>query len=99
STFGGSTVACAVGLAVLDVVEEERLQSHAREVGNHLIAGLGALADRHPLVGDVRGSGLFIGVELVRNRENLEPATTEAADIVNALRDRGVLICADGPCE
>ena len=99
STFGGSTVACAVGLAVLDVVEEERLQSHAREVGDHLLGGLGALPDRHPLVGDVRGSGLFIGVELVRNRETLEPATTEAADIVNALRDRGILIGTDGPFE
>jgi len=99
STFGGSTVACAVGLAVLDVVEEERLQSHARKVGDHLLAALRALPDRHPLVGDVRGSGLFIGVELVRNRETLEPATSEAADIVNALRDRGILIGTDGPFE
>jgi 4-aminobutyrate aminotransferase-like enzyme len=99
STFGGSTVACAVGLAVLDVVEEERLQSHARAVGDHLLAGLRALSDRHPLLGDVRGSGLFIGVELVRNSETLEPATTEAADIVNALRDRGILIGTDGPFE
>jgi 4-aminobutyrate aminotransferase-like enzyme len=99
STFGGSTVACAVGLAVLDVVEEERLQSHAREVGDHLLAALRALPDRHSLVGDVRGSGLFIGVELVRNRDTLEPAASEAADIVNALRDRGILIGTDGPLE
>src|SRR5262249_28042325 len=61
STFGGSTVSCAVGLAVLDVVQQERLQDHAREVGAALIARLEALGDAHPIVGDVRGSGLFIG--------------------------------------
>jgi 4-aminobutyrate aminotransferase-like enzyme len=99
STFGGSTVACAVGLAVLDVVEEERLQSHAREVGDALVSGLRGLQASHPLIGDVRGSGLFLGVELVKNRESLEPAATEAAEAVNLLRDRGILIGTDGPFE
>ena len=97
STFGGSTVSCAIGLAVLDVVEDERLQAHAQEVGAHLLARLRPLVDRSRLVGDVRGSGLFIGVELVRDRKTLEPATTEASDVVNRLRDEGILIGTDGP--
>src|SRR5262249_45612383 len=80
STFGGSTVSCAVGLAVLDVVQQERLQNHAREVGPALLARLRALRETHPIVGDVRGSGLFAGVELVKNRDTLEPATAAAGD-------------------
>src|SRR5262249_19446138 len=71
STSGGSTVSCAVGLAVLDVVQEERLQEHAREVGAALLAGLRAAIGDRPLVGDIRGSGLFVGVELVKDRETL----------------------------
>jgi 4-aminobutyrate aminotransferase-like enzyme len=97
STFGGSTVSCAVGLAVLDVVEEEQLQAHAARVGTHLLERLRPLVDRPSLAGDVRGSGLFIGVELVRDRETLEPATEEASEIVNRLRDDGILIGTDGP--
>ena len=97
STFGGNTVSCAIGLAVLDVVEEERLQEHAQRVGAHLLARLRPLVDRSRLVGDVRGSGLFIGVELVRDRKTLEPAVTEASDVVNRLRDEGILIGTDGP--
>jgi hypothetical protein len=97
STFGGNPVACAAGLAVLDVLRDEGLQENARLVGNHLIEGLRGLMDRHPLVGDVRGSGLFLGVELVRDRTTLEPATEEAAYVVNRLRDRGILTGTDGP--
>ena len=97
STFGGNTVSCAVGLAVLDVVEEEQLQAHAGRVGTHLLERLRPLVDRHPLAGDVRGSGLFIGVELVRDRDTLEPATDEASDVVNRLREEGILIGTDGP--
>jgi 4-aminobutyrate aminotransferase-like enzyme len=97
STFGGSTVACAVGLAVLDVVEEERLQDHARDVGGALIDRLRPLVERHPLVGDVRGSGLFLGVELVKNRETLEPAAAAASEVVNRMRHRGILLGTDGP--
>ena len=96
STFGGSTVACAVGLEVLDVVEAERLQDHARQVGDQLLAQLREKIGGHPLVGDIRGSGLFIGVELVRDRRMLAPATTEASDVVNRMRDRGVLIGTEG---
>ena len=97
STFGGNPVACAAGLAVLDVVEEEHLQERALRVGGHLLAGLRGVMDRHALVGDVRGSGLFLGVELVRDRSTLEPAPDEAAYVVNRLRERGVLTGTDGP--
>ena len=97
STFGGSTVSCAAGLAVLDVVEEERLQEHARDVGSTLLDALRRIGDRHPLVGDVRGSGLFLGVELVKDRDTLEPAAAEASDVVNRMRERGILLGTDGP--
>src|SRR5262249_17497567 len=97
STFGGSTVSCAVGLAVLDVVQEERLQDHAQAVGVRLLDRLRGLMAGHPIVGDVRGSGLFLGVELVKNRETLEPATTEASEVSNRMRDRGILLGTEGP--
>ena len=97
STFGGSTVSCAVGLAVLDVVEEERLQDHARDVGGVMLDRLRSRLRDQPLVGDIRGSGLFVGVELVKNRETLEPATEEASAVSNGMRDRGVLLGTDGP--
>jgi 4-aminobutyrate aminotransferase-like enzyme len=97
STFGGSTAACAAGLATLRATREQGLQSHARRVGAHLLAGLRALESRHALVGDVRGSGLFLGVELVRDRVTLEPATAEAAAVVLRMRELGVLVGTDGP--
>jgi 4-aminobutyrate aminotransferase-like enzyme len=97
STFGGNTVSCAIGLAVLDVMENERLMDHARAVGDTLLDRLRRLAGRFPLVGDVRGSGLFLGVELVRDRDTLEPAGDEAAFICDRMRDRGILIGTDGP--
>jgi 4-aminobutyrate aminotransferase-like enzyme/Ser/Thr protein kinase RdoA (MazF antagonist) len=97
STFGGSTVSCAAGLAVLDVVLAEDLQSHARVVGERLLARLLPLAGRYDVVGDVRGSGLFAGVELVADRVTLAPASSEAAFVVNRMREAGVLIGTDGP--
>jgi 4-aminobutyrate aminotransferase-like enzyme/Ser/Thr protein kinase RdoA (MazF antagonist) len=97
STFGGNTVSCAVGLAVLDVIKEERLQEHALKVGDVLLSGLRPLMDRFSIVGDVRGSGLFLGVELVRDRETLEPAAEEAGFVMNRLKERGVLSGTDGP--
>jgi 4-aminobutyrate aminotransferase-like enzyme len=97
STFGGSTVSCAVGVAVLDVVAEEKLQAHAARVGAHLLGRLRALLQRPSLAGDVRGSGLFIGVELVRDRQTLEPATEEATEVVDQLREEGILVGTDGP--
>ena len=97
STFGGNTVSCVVGAAVLDVLREEQLQAHAERVGARLLAKLRPLVGAHPLVGDVRGAGLFIGVELVRHHETLEPAAREASEVVNRLRENGVLIGTDGP--
>lgn len=97
STFGGNTVSCAIGLAVLDVVRDENLQAHAQAVGQHLLRGLWTLQRRHALIGDVRGSGLFIGVELVRDRRTLEPAPEEAASLVNRMREQGILLGTDGP--
>jgi 4-aminobutyrate aminotransferase-like enzyme/Ser/Thr protein kinase RdoA (MazF antagonist) len=97
STFGGNPVACAAGHAVLDALEEEQLQANALRVGGQLLDALRGLMDRHPLVGDVRGSGLFLGVELVRDRGTLEPASDEAAYVTNRLRELGVLTGTDGP--
>lgn len=97
STFGGSTVSCVIGKTVLEVVQEENLQEHAMEVGERMLAGLRPFVDRFPLVGDVRGSGLFLGVELVRDRETLEPADKEASYVANRMRDHGILLGTDGP--
>lgn len=97
STFGGNPVACAAGLAVLDVLEEEKLQENALRVGKHFIAALEKLKAKHELIGDVRGSGLFLGVDLVRNRETREAATEQAGYVVNRLRDCGILAGTDGP--
>lgn len=96
NTFAGNPVSCAVGMAVLDVIERQDLIAHAKDVGVYLSDHLRRLAERHALIGDVRGAGLFIGVELVTDRETRRPATSESADIVNALRDRRILIAATG---
>jgi 4-aminobutyrate aminotransferase-like enzyme len=97
STFGGSTVSCVVGVSVLQIVLADRLQQHASRVGAGLLARLRSLPSRYELVGDVRGSGLFIGVELVNSRSTLEPAPKAADDVVNFMRESGVLIGTDGP--
>ena len=96
STFGGNTVSCAIGLKVLQVVVEEGRQAQALAVGKQLLAGLHALAQRHPLIGDVRGSGFFLGVELVRDRGTLEPASSETTAVLNFMRTHGVLIGSEG---
>jgi 4-aminobutyrate aminotransferase-like enzyme len=94
STFGGNTVSCAIGLEVLSVVQEEKLQTHALNVGNHLLESLRNLQQRFEIIRDVRGSGLFIGVEL---SEDDQPATTTADNIVNKMREEGILLGTDGP--
>jgi len=97
NTFGGNPVSCAVGTAVLEVIHDEQLRQNARSVGGHLLARLAALPEKHRLVGDVRGLGLFIGVELVRDRQTLEPAAEEASYIVERMKAAGILLSIDGP--
>lgn len=97
NTFGGNPVSMAAGLAVLDVLEEERLQDNARVVGARLMDMLRRLGDRHGVIGDVRGAGLFIGVELVLDRDTREPATGLTSSVVNALKERGILTGTEGP--
>ncbi|MGH9743407.1 MAG: aminotransferase class III-fold pyridoxal phosphate-dependent enzyme, partial [Candidatus Acidiferrum sp.] len=97
STFGGNPVACAAGLAVLDVLEEEHLQENALQVGRYLMARLNALQKRYDLIGDVRGSGLYLGLDFVLDRESREPAPKQASYVVNRLRERGILTGTDGP--
>src|SRR5262249_2686841 len=97
STFGGNTVSCAIGLSVLAVMQEENLQQHALKVGERMPKGMRVLQDRYELIGDVRGSGMFLGVELVRNRDTREPATQEADELVNKMREHGILLGTDGP--
>lgn len=87
STFGGNNVSCAIGLKVLEVVQEENLQAHALRVGNHLLAGLHELNPRHEVIREIRGSGFFFGVELVEN----------AGWVVNQMRERGILMGTEGP--
>jgi 4-aminobutyrate aminotransferase len=95
STFGGNPVSCAAALATIRLLKE-RLMANAAEVGAHLKAGLTALMDKHPLIGDVRGRGLMIGVELVRDRQTKERATTERDAVVNAAFRRGLLVLGAG---
>lgn len=96
SSFGGNPVSCAIGSAVLDVIEEESLQANAKEVGDYYMGLLHELAQSYPCIGDVRGSGLFIGIEFVKN-EQLEPDTYLAQTIKNELRNRHILVSTDGP--
>jgi len=98
NTFGGNPVCCAAGLAVLDVIRDERLQEHAAQVGAHLQARLRALQESRPLIGDVRGRGLFVGIEFVRSRESLEPATAETSEVCARMKDEHrILMSIDGP--
>ncbi len=99
NTFGGNPVSCAAGLAVLDVIEDERLQEHAAEVGGRLKRRLEGLMPRHPIIGDVRGLGLFLGVDLVCDRQTREPATAHAKYVIERARELGVLLNTDGPGE
>jgi 4-aminobutyrate aminotransferase-like enzyme len=90
-------VACAAGQAVLDTVQQEQLQQNALHRGNELLAGLKELVQRHEIAGDARGKGLFLGLELVRNRETLTPAAEEASYVVNRMREQQILMGTDGP--
>ena len=97
STFGGNPVSCAIGMAVMDCIEQDGLMARAEQLGGRFMQGLVELQDRHPIIGDVRGRGLFLGFELVSDLSTLEPATEEAGQLVNEMRRRGVLLSTDGP--
>lgn len=96
SSAGGSPVSCQIGMAVLDVMEEEKLWENAQVVGGHFKARLEALIDKHPLVGAVHGSGFYLGLELIRNRETLEAATEETAVLCDRLRELGIFMQPTG---
>ncbi len=96
NTFGGNPVVCAQGMAVLEVIERERLQENALNIGAHLKAGLQQLQQRHALIGEVRGLGLMLGVELVKDRQTKVPAKEECAFVFESCKDMGLLIGKGG---
>ncbi len=97
STFGGSTLSCRVGKTVLDIVDDEGLMQNADRMGRRLMDGLHDLAGQFPLIGDVRGMGLFVGVELVRDRASRAPATQATSYILNRMREERILMGREGP--
>src|SRR6266850_1906573 len=96
NTFGGNPVVCAQGKAVLEVIERERLQENALKIGNRLLAGLNQLKQKHNLIGDVRGKGLMLGIELVKDRKSKEPAKEECAQIMESCKEMGLLLGKGG---
>ena len=97
NTFGGNPVSAAVGLAVLDVIRDERLLHNARARGEQLMNGLRQLATRHLGIGDVRGLGLFIGVEFIKSRDTLQPDPASLKSVIEAMKGAGVLLSSEGP--
>jgi 4-aminobutyrate aminotransferase-like enzyme len=96
STFGGNPVACAAGMAVLDVIEDEELLSNAKQTGDYLRDGIRELMPRHAWIGDVRGRGLLAGVELVRDQTTREPSNVETKRVLDLMRQNGVLVGSEG---
>jgi alanine-glyoxylate transaminase / (R)-3-amino-2-methylpropionate-pyruvate transaminase len=96
NTFGGNPVVCAQGMAVLDVLDREKLQANALTVGNYIFAGLERLKAKHNIIGDVRGKGLLLGIELVKDPDTKEPATSECAHVLESCRDMGLLLGKGG---
>ncbi|HKK90514.1 MAG TPA: aminotransferase class III-fold pyridoxal phosphate-dependent enzyme, partial [Desulfobacteraceae bacterium] len=97
STFGGSTLSCRTGLEVLTIVEDEHLQENAKRMGDKLLAGLRDLQKKYEVVGDVRGYGLFIGLDLVKDLQTREPGTALADYVKNRMRDHRILMGSEGP--
>ena len=97
NTFGGNPVSAAVGLAVLEVIEQENIQKNVQDTGAHLKQGLKDLANSYDIIGDVRGKGLFYGLELVSDKGSRTPAHQQASDVREFLRDNGILLSTTGP--
>jgi 4-aminobutyrate aminotransferase-like enzyme len=95
NTFGGNPVSCAIATEVLRVVKREKLQENALEVGEFLKEELKTLSNKHPIIGDVRGQGLFLGIELVD--ENMNPLAAQTDYLANRMKDHGILMSVDGP--
>jgi 4-aminobutyrate aminotransferase-like enzyme/Ser/Thr protein kinase RdoA (MazF antagonist) len=97
NTYGGNPVSMEAGIAVMRVIQEEKLQQRALETGDFLLKNLKELMKKHKLIGDVRGKGLFVGVELIKDHQTLSPAVPEINEIVEQMKDRGFLLSTDGP--
>ena len=97
NSYGGNPVSCAIGEAVLQVIEDEGLQENAEKVGNYLIEELIKLQTKYKFIGQVRGQGLFVGIELIHDDDVLEPNNTLAKKVVNEMKDAGILLSLDGP--
>jgi 4-aminobutyrate aminotransferase-like enzyme len=97
NTFGGNPVSCAIGLEVLSIMQEEDMQRKARDIGAYWVKRLADVAVTFPIIGQVRGSGLFLGIDLVRDPMSLAPADWEAAYIVERMKENGILISTEGP--
>ncbi|XP_062589545.1 5-phosphohydroxy-L-lysine phospho-lyase-like isoform X2 [Saccostrea cucullata] len=97
STFGGNPVACAVGMAVLDVIHNEKLMSSARNVGKCLMDGMRAIAPNHPMLGDIRGTGMVIGIEIVTDKESKKPSKEGAEILAYKLKEQKIIIANEGP--
>ena len=97
NTFSANPVSCAIGLAVLEIIKDENLQANALNIGNYILSELRKIQKHCPLIGDVRGTGLYIGAEFVKDRQSKLPATSEVAKVVESLRDKNILLSTDGP--
>lgn len=99
NTFGGNPVSCAIGREVLHVIRDERLQANARIVGDYMMEQLRLMVPKFDLIGEVRGVGLFIGIELIEDHQTLAPATAKAGQVINLMKDRKILLSTDGPLD
>ena len=96
NTFGGNPVVCAQGKAVLEIIDREKLQQNSQTIGDRILAGLNRLKEKHNVIGDVRGKGLLLGIELVKDRQSKEPAREECAQVVETAKDMGLLLGKGG---
>jgi alanine-glyoxylate transaminase/(R)-3-amino-2-methylpropionate-pyruvate transaminase len=96
NTFGGNPVVSAIGKAVLEVIEKDNLQANSHKIGGYLLAGFNKLKEKHKIVGDVRGRGLMLGIEMVKDRATKTPATAECAQVVETAKDLGLLLGKGG---